>query len=247
MIDKANFIYNRWSDGQDVPTIVLRHITDDSSGDYESSPPVNYGTLQNSGNMYGQPQQAIYSGQQQQQQQSQPQQAQTDSFGRTHRSLAQCVVEAHQRAKALFPLRKPCQCSNKVAPCPPSHSWMPPPKVNSQLSPVLPPELPGANVFARSSPAPSGYSTGNGNVGLNDSTSRSYSPATMGSPSSPYTQTNGHGEGIYSNVVLPSNGPPIPVLSMTLSPTSKMAVVDTINFELGALNSSADQNWMSFF
>jgi hypothetical protein len=184
-----------------------------------------------------------------QQQQQQPQ-SQTDSFGRTHRSLAQCVVEAHQRAKALFPLRKPCQCSNKVAPCPPSHSWMPPPKVNSQLSPVLPPELPASNAFARASPAPSAYSTSthaNGNGGMNGSPPRGYSPATMGSPSSPYSQANNHGEGIYSNVVLPSNGPPIPPLSMTLSPTSKMAVVDTINFELGALNSSSDQSWMSFF
>ena len=28
MIDKANHIYNRWSDGQELPTIVLKHVTD---------------------------------------------------------------------------------------------------------------------------------------------------------------------------------------------------------------------------
>lgn len=82
---------------------------------------------------------------------------------------------------------------------------------------------------------------------MNESTPRGYSPATVGSPSSPYTQANNHSEGIYSNVVLPTNGPPIPPLSMTLSPTSKMAVVDTINFELGALNSSSEQTFMLFF
>jgi len=54
------------------------------------------------------------------------------------------------------------------------------------------------------------------------------------------------GEGIYSSTVLPGDGPPIPP-PLTISPTSKMAVVDTINFELGALNSSSDQNWMAFF
>ena len=27
MIDKANHIYNRWSDGQELPTIVLKHVT----------------------------------------------------------------------------------------------------------------------------------------------------------------------------------------------------------------------------
>jgi hypothetical protein len=247
MIDKANFIYNRWSDGQDVPTIVLRHITDDGSADYENSPPASYGTLQNSGSAYGQQQQTMYGGQQVLQQPSQQHPPPTDSFGRTHRSLAQCVVEAHQRAKALYPLRKPCQCANKVAPCPPSHSWMPPPKVGSQLSPVLPPELPGSNAFARASPTPTGFGTSNGHGVMSDGAPRGYSPATMGSPSSPYTHAHNHSEGIYSNVVLPSNGPPIPAASMTLSPTSKMAVVDTINFELGALNSSSDQNWMSFF
>ena len=53
-------------------------------------------------------------------------------------------------------------------------------------------------------------------------------------------------EGIYTNTVLPVYGPPVPANMALLSPTSKLAVVDTINFELGALNSSSEP-WMAFF
>ena len=53
-------------------------------------------------------------------------------------------------------------------------------------------------------------------------------------------------EGIYSNTVLPVDGPPVPANTASLSPTSKLTVVDTINFELGALNSSSEPR-MAFF
>ncbi|KAK2460473.1 hypothetical protein APHAL10511_007520 [Amanita phalloides] len=112
MIDKTNNIYNRWSQGQDIPTVVLKHTMDDYGAEIEDS--------------YYQP--PTY-----------PQQsAQSDSFMYAHQSLAQCIVEVHQRAKVMFPMRKPCQCSATTAKsCPPSHSWSPPPKV-PYASPVLP-------------------------------------------------------------------------------------------------------------
>lgn len=164
MVDKANDIYNRWANGQELPTIVLRHITDESSAlgddhDLDRRSPA-----------------------------TQPE----DPFLYTHQSLAQCIAEVHQIAKTMFPLRKPCSCSvNRAAQqvatsaangngingsgngkrtssgvaagvnantgagvdgkttsaaatntmlraeCPPSHEWSPPPVVNAS-SPVLP-------------------------------------------------------------------------------------------------------------
>ncbi|KAF8628808.1 hypothetical protein AX15_003703 [Amanita polypyramis BW_CC] len=112
MIDKTNVIYNRWSQGQEVPTVVLKHIMEDCHVEYEESyyPQQSYTT----------------------------QAQQSDSFALAHQSLAQCIAEVHERAKAMFPRRKPCQCSVSTAKlCPPSHSWAPPPKV-PQGSPVLP-------------------------------------------------------------------------------------------------------------
>ncbi|KAF8340767.1 hypothetical protein F5887DRAFT_439676 [Amanita rubescens] len=109
MIDKTNHIYNRWSQGQDIPTVVLKHTMDES--EFEDS----------------------YYHQSYQQQQHR-----TDSFAYAHPSLVQCIVEVHERARVMFPMRKPCQCSAATAKsCPPSHSWSPPPKVPS-ASPVLP-------------------------------------------------------------------------------------------------------------
>ncbi|KDR82362.1 hypothetical protein GALMADRAFT_58437 [Galerina marginata CBS 339.88] len=213
MIDKANYIFNCWSTGQELPTIVLRHITDENAFDSEPNGMPGGGSLE-----------LTYS----------------DSFGRSHRSLSQCIVEVHQRAKALFPLRKPCQCSAKTTQsCPPSHSWAPVPNISSQASPVLP-DIPfGINSIPRISPAPSGYSTGR-TIAV-----RPYSPATNGSHHV-YGMQNPKGEGIYSSIVLPVDGPAIPS-PPALSPSSKLAVVDTINFELGALHSSSDQTLMAFF
>jgi len=232
MIDKTNDIYNRWSNGQDLPTIVLRHTTDESSDHW----PMN-GAYANGNNQevkHNGQQNQYYDGQQPQTQA----QTQSDSFMRSHRSLAQCIGEVHQRAQALFPLRKPCQCSSKVAQsCPPSHSWSPPPNIPSQSSPVLPPST---MPFSRMPPSPSAFSGGIG-IGDTNGTPRTYSPVTNGHQ---WQGIYNMGEGIYSNTVLPLDGPPIPP---PLSPSSKMAVVDTINFELGALNSNTDQNWMAFF
>jgi len=239
MIDKANDIYNRWSSGQELPTIVLRHTTDESS-DYW---PMNGGYTNGSGQLTAE---VKHSGQQNQYGQP-PQTAptQSDSFMRSHRSLAQCIGEVHQRAKALFPMRKPCQCSSKVAQnCPPSHSWSLPPNIPSQTSPVLPPSM--MPFSTRVPPSPSAFSGGIGIGNDTNGTSRAYSPATNGHQSTIWQGIHNMsmGEGIYSSTVLPLDGPPIPP---PLSPSSKMAVVDTINFELGALNSNTDQNWMAFF
>ncbi|KAJ7600808.1 fungal-specific transcription factor domain-containing protein [Mycena floridula] len=104
MVGKANDIYTRWSNGQNVPTIVLRH-----TDDYPDA------QLQPLASSHG------------------------DPFSQCHKSLGQCIAEVHERAKVLLPLRRPCSCSdkNRNQPCPPSHSWAPPPPI-SQGSPVLP-------------------------------------------------------------------------------------------------------------
>lgn len=111
MIDKANHIYNnRWSDGQELPTIVLKHVTD-----FDYSTDVDYANGPNGESVSMYNQQVHYAAQQQQHYAPQKAMTQSDSFGRSHRSLTQCIIEAHQRAKSIFPLRKPCQCSAKVA------------------------------------------------------------------------------------------------------------------------------------
>ena len=236
MIDKANHIYNRWSDGQELPTIVLKHVTD-----VEYSPDSDYANG-DSVSMYNQPVQFAPP-----QQQYAPQKTQSDSFGRSHRSLTQCIIEAHQRAKSIFPLRKPCQCSAKVAHhCPPSHSWSPLPKGGAQTSPVLPPELPAVHLSRVSpGPGPGGYPVNGSPVPYGAEGARGYSPVSNGHQSQAYGN-HLQFEGIYTNTVLPVDGPPVPASMALLSPTSKLAVVDTINFELGALNSSSEP-WMAFF
>jgi hypothetical protein len=256
MIDKANHIYTSWSEGQEVPTIVLKHITEDPYSDGDGNGQSN-GYYQQ---QYAQQQQQKQQQQQQQQQQAQNGQANSDIFVRSHRSLTQCIVEAHQRARAIFPLRKPCQCSAKVSlSCPPSHSWSPLPKMGAsqaQTSPVLPPELPAGVLhsgFPRMSPAPVGFLAAGGSPppsGMNGGM-RGYSPASNASHSPGYS---GQGqqqqpqvfEGIYTQQVLPADGPPVPTFG--LSQGSKLGVVDSINFEMGALDSKNDQAaWMAFF
>ncbi|KAG5351607.1 hypothetical protein C0989_005615 [Termitomyces sp. Mn162] len=171
MVKKANDIYNRWAEGQEVQT-VLQHVVPSDPAAHEMdhghlSPVIN--------NTYVSP--------------SPPPPA--DPFSRTHRSLAQCIVEVHQRARQMFPQRKPCSCSSRTAvQCPPSHFWAPPPNV-PQASPVLP-DL--------------------------------------------------HHYHQFENQVLPP-----PPMDSRPEPGSKMAgVVETLNFELGAL-SAGEQSWMSFF
>ncbi|KAF9523895.1 fungal-specific transcription factor domain-containing protein [Crepidotus variabilis] len=226
MIDKANLIYNRWSNGQELPT-VLRHITDDTQVS-DSSNLATYSPQMNPADAYMQSQQLS------------PPPQQSDTFAQAHQSLAQCIAEVHQRAKALFPLRKPCQCSSSVKKsCPPSHDWSPPPAISNQSAPVLP-EVPPPLHFMP--PAEAGY------VGLptHAAANHDYSRQPIRSSQTHYGTMSLYGEGLYTNTVLPVNGHAIPSPN-TLSPTSKMAVVDTINFELGALNSNNDQNWMAFF
>jgi len=188
MVNKANDIYNRWSEGQEVQ-LMLQHVVGEAAHEVESG---------SSSSAHGANGQRTYTS-------PTPPAQPADPFALTHRSLSQCIAEVHQRARALYPHRKPCSCSvNVKTNCPPSHFWSPPPVVSQQMTPVLP-DL--------------------------------YSSLTM------------------SVGVLPGGGPALRTASsgmalgssMPLSPTSKMAVVDTINFELGALNSQSEQSWMSFF
>ena len=191
MIDKANVIYDRWSAGYELPTVVLGPGTSDVECDSTNGGSNPGGSLQHmdhygmSVSQYGV-----------EQQQSEP-----DPFARFHPRLVQCVVEVRERAKSLFLSRN--------ASLPPT--WGPTPVIHSPCSPVLPPEVPE---FTRLSYSQNGL--GNGYNGMSSSS-------------------------FYSNTAYPEWAPST---SMALSPTSKMAIVDTINFELGALN---DQSWMAFF
>ncbi|KAL0961372.1 hypothetical protein HGRIS_006328 [Hohenbuehelia grisea] len=193
MVAKANHIYTRWAEGEEAP-LALRH----TFADMEQTDSLM--------GMPGSPQQQYQ--QHHSQQPQQQQEPEVDSFAHAHRSLSQCIAEVHQRAMILFPTRKPCQCSAKLAtrdtPCPPSHSWSPPPKLSAAqaMSPVLP-DL---------------YSSGTWMYG-----------------------------------VLPGDGPGVPGASVGLnaiSPSSRMAMVDTLNFDFGALNQSSwsdGQSWMAWF
>ncbi|KAF8073427.1 hypothetical protein FPV67DRAFT_1410778 [Lyophyllum atratum] len=191
MVNKANDIYNRWSDGQEVQTVLQHVVHNDPNAleldlDSMHPPPLSPLRQHHHQGLYVSP--------------SPP--PATDSFAHTHRSLAQCIVEVHDRARALYPHRKPCSCSVKVAAnCPPSHFWAPPPAGMPKASPVLP-----------------------------DLYSYSYKePGTFLLPAPPVVGGQQGGQG-------------------GLEPTSKMAaVVETLNFELGALSSNNEQSWMSFF
>jgi hypothetical protein len=176
MVNKANDIYNRWENGQEIQT-VLQHVVSDNAEVCASA-------VSSSARGFIAPSHL----------ETQHKQEISDPFAYTHQGLAQCIVEVHQRAKALYPQRKPCRCSERVSPpCPPSHFWAPPPNI-PKTSPVLPDLY--SVVFQR------------GGIPL----------------------------------TTPSPQPQSP-----LSLASRLAVVDTLNFELGALNSNTDQSWMSFF
>ncbi|KAL4252529.1 Zinc cluster transcription factor 30 [Pleurotus pulmonarius] len=174
LVLKANHIYTRWAEGDDVPSLALRHTLSDDPTQEAMMQQIN-------------------------------QQPSHDSFANAHRSLSQCIAEVHQRAMILFPSRKPCQCAqraqtNRATPCPPSHSWSPPPKLSPSqtMSPVLPDLYDGSML---------------------------------------------HG-------VLPGNGPGITSINVNLNPSSRMAVVESINFDFGALNQTwndGSQNWMAWF
>lgn len=197
MIDKANVIYDRWSGGYELPSVVLGPSTSDDGCDSTNGGTNPGRSLQHTMDHYG-----ILSVHQYgvEQQPSEP-----DPFAQFHPRLVQCVVEIRQRAKSLLLSR------NESLPT----TWGSTPVIHSPCSPVLPPEMPE---FARISYSQNGF--GNGYA------------------DSFYSNTST----VHSGVAFPQWVPSTPI---DLSPTSeKMAIVDTINFELGALN---DQSWMAFF
>ena len=81
MIDKANDIYSRWSQGQVIPNVINPHF-DECIPD-----------IQERHYSYGQGPQQL------------------DPFAFVHPSLARCIVEVHQRANEMFPMHKICHCS----------------------------------------------------------------------------------------------------------------------------------------
>ncbi|KIK57140.1 hypothetical protein GYMLUDRAFT_46373 [Collybiopsis luxurians FD-317 M1] len=114
IIAKANNIFQRWYHGQEVPTVVLRH-------EEEHDPLFDELMKMDSNTFVPAP--------------SPP--PTDDSFKNAHPILTQCIAEAHERAKIMFPMRKPCQCSIVSTTCPPSHSWAPVPAMDISR-PVLP-------------------------------------------------------------------------------------------------------------
>ena len=221
MIDKANVIYERWSAGFEGSSVVLGPGTSDNECDSGTS---TGGSLQHYGTTVSQ-----YGAQQQQPQ------PESDPFARFHPRLVQCVVEIHQRAKSLIISR------NSVQP----PTWGPTPVIHSPWSPVLPPEVPQ---FARIS----SYGLGNPEHGQGysgmSSSSQSYSSSDIEIQTSYGSDQD---QGMFYPNIMHAAEPAIPQWSpstlMAVSLTSKMAIVDTINFELGALNSNNDQSWMAFF
>ena len=121
MIDKANVIYDRWSAGYELPTVVLVPSTSDDGYDSSNGGVNTGGSLQHMDH-YG-----TEVGQYGVKQQSEP-----DPFARFHPRLVQCVVEIRERAKSLLLSRNASQ--------PPT--WGPTPVIHSPCSPVLPPEVP---------------------------------------------------------------------------------------------------------
>ncbi|THV03887.1 hypothetical protein K435DRAFT_650368 [Dendrothele bispora CBS 962.96] len=132
MIAKANDIFRRWYTGQEVPTMIFRHTDDIADSDFAGlgTPP------------YVPPP-------------SSP--VPSDPFLYTHSDLRRCISEAHDRAKVMLPMRNPCQCSvqaQQASACPPSHSWAPPPPLET-TTPVLPPLHPDtANPLGFTPPSP---------------------------------------------------------------------------------------------
>ncbi|KAF9071213.1 hypothetical protein BDP27DRAFT_1219369 [Rhodocollybia butyracea] len=115
IIAKANSIFRRWFFGQEVPHLVLRH-------EDEHDTFVDELIKMNSNLFVPAP--------------SPP--PTDDSFKNAHTVLTHCIAEAHERAKIMFPMRKPCKCSSpNPSDCPPSHSWSPPPPMNYSR-PILP-------------------------------------------------------------------------------------------------------------
>lgn len=225
MVDKANDIYFRWSNGQELPTIVLRHITEDGTSYAPGDEPDS--------------------------ERRSPSVPPEDPFLFTHQSLAQCIGEVHQIARNMFPLRKPCNCSSRAAQpsntngangvgkqsapaynarsspshaaatmvqpeCPPSHEWSPPPIVNG-TSPVLPDAPPVG--YMRTGPVVAvGYPTYNDNKRMKGASSysslsgsgmspspsppiygQSMGSSTFGNGSPTYNgYTNGAPQGMYS-------------------------------------------------
>jgi len=159
MTEKAMDIYNRWMNGQELPIVVLRHTNESGTTQVEDF------------------------------ERRSPSQPTDDPFMHTHQSLEQCIAEAHQIAKTMFPLRKPCNCSNrsnsksststnvrvgKVSPglqqvavtesCPPSHDWSPPPIINASCA-VLPDTTP-LGLYGVGNSVTVGY-TSNGGADVN--------------------------------------------------------------------------------
>jgi len=239
MIDKANVTYDRWSAGLELPNVVLRRYTSDDECDST-----------NGGGGGG----GMSTGDVHVDQYGTGQYQEPEPFARFHPRLLQCVIEVHERVRSLVTSRHACQCSPPSIACP-LHTWGPTPVNHSPSSPVLPPEVPQ---FACVPPGPS-YSQnglGNGN-GYNEmSSSSSSSSSSQSYPTSSYGMQPDQGI-FYSNSSLSNSAAAArpaaiqpswpPSTLMTLSPTSKMAIVDTMNFELGALNSNGDQSWMAFF
>ena len=137
MIDKANVIYDRWSAGYELPTVVLGPGTSD----------VECGSTNGGTNPGGSLQHMDHYGISVSQYGVEQQQSEPDPFARFHPRLVQCVVEVRERAKSLLLSRNASQ----------PRTWGPTPVIHAPCSPVLPPEVPE---FARLSYSQNGLGNG---------------------------------------------------------------------------------------
>lgn len=116
MVEKATQIYDRWAEGQESPKLALRAHDD-------PKPAAPHTTKEDYIKAFMQHPPA------------------QDAFDMAHPSLTQCIVEVHQRALSLFPMRKPCTCTHRMAHhLPPQRPLLPamgPHSIQTQMRPSV--------------------------------------------------------------------------------------------------------------
>lgn len=171
-----------------------------------------------------------------------PQTQVPDPFAHAHPSLAQCVHDVHEQVKVPFPNppQHHCRCHSCSSAAnrndPVWRSWSPPPRVES---PVLS-EVIREIDFSKENSPPHGYGRLQ-TTGSSNGTVPAYFHLT--SPRSVYG-----GPEIYGNIYSPFPQDALRPSTLPFSTSSTVLTgIDPIAFELGALNTNNDQNWMAIF
>jgi hypothetical protein len=228
MIDRANDVYNRWLNDQEAP--IINHVEEhDAAG--------KLGQLSRSVHTNGQVTHFNQPGGICQASSSQGRTLPVpDPFARAHRSLAQCIHDVHERAKAAFPnpSRNHCRCHSSTAAGNRNAVWpscTPPPRVESPVSPVVMRQLD----LSKEISSPSGYGRLQTMNPSNETipSLHAYFHLTT-DPRSVY-EMYGDNAYAYSSLLQDGLGPSLPDFL-----TSSSILADPIR-------ANDDQNWMAFF